>query len=67
MNSICYDGSNCVFAFLQYHQEVFLCLCIIHPHCKLVIQLGNALRMHILQPTVQHQMNQIVYDFSVIT
>lgn len=52
MDSICYDGSDCVFAFLQHHEEVFLCLCVIHSHCELVVQFSNALRVDIFQATV---------------
>lgn len=65
MYSVSNDGRNGVFALLQHHQEVLLRLSVIHSHCKLIVKLGNTLRMYILEPTVKHQMDQVVNDLAV--
>jgi hypothetical protein len=67
MNSICNDGCDGVFAFFKDQKKVFLCFSIVHAHCKLIVEFGNALGMHIFKTAVQHQVYQIIHNFTVFS
>lgn len=66
MDSICYDGCNCILALLKHHKEMLFGLSVIHSHCELIEQLGNSLCVDVFEATVQHQVHQIVHYLPVL-
>lgn len=67
MNPISNYGCDGVFAFLEHQKKVLLCFSVVHAHCKLVVEFGDALGMHIFKTAVQHQVYQIIHNFTVLS
>ena len=61
------QGCDGVLALLQHHQEVLLGLSVVHLHCELVVELGDALGVDVLQSAVQHEEDQVVNDSAVLS
>ncbi len=66
VNTIVDCPEDRVLTLLQHHQKVCLCLLVLQVYWKLVEQFSQSLHVHVLDPAVQHQVEQVVNHFRVL-
>lgn len=66
MDSVVNRPEYRIFALFQHHQKVCLCFLVLQVYGKLVEQLSQSLHVNVLDPTVQHQVEQVVNHFRVL-